>query len=84
MERKFGIELECLRNSGLEYGKVLEIIKSAGFDAIFSNQYNTKTVGEIKKKADLLGIDVEFLHAPFRGINNFWCAGDDYLSIKDT
>lgn len=84
MERKFGIELECLRNSGLDYGKVLEIIKSAGFDAVFSNQYNTKTVGEIKKKADLLGIDVEFLHAPFRGINNFWCAGDDYLSIKDT
>ena len=39
-------------------------------------------VTEIKEKANALGIDVEFLHAPFRGVNDFWCAGLDYLPLK--
>ncbi|MBO4432080.1 MAG: sugar phosphate isomerase/epimerase [Clostridia bacterium] len=82
MERKFGIELECLKNSDLSSETVLTIIKEAGFDSVFSNEFDMAKVTEIKEKANALGIDVEFLHAPFRGVNDFWCAGLDYLPLK--
>lgn len=84
MKRKFGIELECLRFENLPDGTVLEMIKDAGFDSVFSNKYDISAVTAIKEKADKLGMDVEFLHAPFRGVNDFWCAGLDYLPLKKT
>lgn len=84
MERKFGIELECLRYTELKDGTVLEMIKDAGFDSVFSNKYEMGEVTAIKEKAAKLGLDVEFLHAPFRGINDFWCAGLKYLPLKKT
>lgn len=84
MKRKFGIELECLRYAGLEDGAVLQMIKDAGFDSVFSNEYEMSRVSAIKEKAVQLGLDVEFLHAPFRGINDFWCAGLKYLPLKKT
>ena len=82
MERKFGIELECLKNSDLKRESVFNIIKEAGFDSVFSNEFDMAEVTDIKNKATELGIDVEFLHAPFRGVNDFWCAGLDYLPLK--
>lgn len=84
MKRKFGMELECLRNTELKNDTVLEMIKSAGFDSVFSNKYEIQEVTDIKNKAEKLGLDVEFLHAPFRGINDFWCAGIKYLQLKET
>ncbi|MBO4734020.1 MAG: sugar phosphate isomerase/epimerase [Clostridia bacterium] len=84
MNRKFGIEFECLKNSNLDKDTVFSIIKDAGFDSVFSNEYDINAVTEIREKAAKIGIDVEFLHAPFRGVNDFWCAGTDYLPLKET
>ena len=85
MERKLGIELECLcNNKNLSSDTVLKMIKDIGFNSVFSNEYDIKEVSAICETAAKLGLDVEFLHAPFRGINNFWCAGLDYLPIKKT
>lgn len=83
MNGKFGIELECLKYSGLDDRIVLEKIKNAGFDAVFSNKYKISEIEYIKNEAEKLGIEVEFLHAPFRGINDFWCEGDGYLNLKN-
>lgn len=80
MERKFGIELECIGYE--ESYKNLDIIADAGFDSVFSNKFEPKTVEKIKEKATKKGLDVEFLHAPFRGINDFWLAGLNYLPLK--
>ena len=80
MKRKFGIELECIGYE--ESYKNLDIIAEAGFDSVFSNKFEPKTVEKIKEKATKKGLDVEFLHAPFRGINDFWLAGLDYLPLK--
>ncbi|MBO4693575.1 MAG: sugar phosphate isomerase/epimerase [Clostridia bacterium] len=82
MDRKFGIELECLRHSGLDDGEVLKKIKAAGFDTVFSDKYDIHEVEYISNEATKVGLEVEFLHAPFRGVNDFWCAGLDYLPLK--
>ncbi len=84
MDRKFGIELECLRQSNLDDSEILKKIKDAGFDAVFSNKYDIHEIEYISNEAAKLGLEVEFLHAPFRGINDFWCAGPKYLPLKKT
>ena len=84
MKRKLGIELECLCYENLSDDNVLEMIKDTGFDTVFSNKYEISQVTAIKKKADMLGLGVEFLHAPFRGINDFWCEGNEYIPLKNT
>ena len=82
MKQKFGIELECLKHSQLSNDEVLSMIKETGFNSVFSNKFDMAEVTGIRKKADSLGLEVEFLHAPFRGVNDFWCAGLDYLPLK--
>ncbi|MBR4761047.1 MAG: sugar phosphate isomerase/epimerase [Clostridia bacterium] len=82
MDRKFGIELECLRYKDISNATVLEMVKDAGFDAVFSNKFEPAEVDAICNKASKLGLNVDFLHAPFRGVNDFWCAGLDYLPLK--
>ncbi|MBR3300472.1 MAG: sugar phosphate isomerase/epimerase [Clostridia bacterium] len=82
MERKFGIELECLRYKNLDDAEVLKKVKAAGFDAVFSNKFDIKEIEYISNEAAKLGLYVEFLHAPFRGINDFWCPGLDHLPLK--
>ena len=51
MNRKFGIEFECLKNSNLDKDTVFSIIKDAGFDSVFSNEYDINAVTEIREKA---------------------------------
>lgn len=80
MKRKFGIELECIGRE--ESYKNISIIKEAGFDSIFSNKFELKTVEKIKENATKKKLDVEFLHAPFRGVNDFWLSGLNYLPLK--
>ena len=82
MKRQVGMVVEAPRNMG--YAETMELMKDVGFDCIFSNQYDPEKVCFIKNKADQLGLDVSFLHAPYRGINNFWMSGLDYLPLKKT
>ena len=82
MKQKFGIELECLKYKDLSNKTVIGLIKEAGFDSVFSNKFDIAEVTDIKNEASKKGLDVEFLHAPFRGVNDFWCAGLDFLPLK--
>lgn len=79
MKRKLGINADCVRNT--EVIQNLEIIKQTGFESFFTGAKLTEGIGEIRKKADELSLDYEFIHAPFDGINNMWLAGLDYLQV---
>lgn len=81
MQRKLGINAGCLKDfSELE---ALEKIKAAGFETFFTGSYKNEEVREIKKRADSLGLEYEFIHAPFHRINDMWTAGLGYLRISD-
>lgn len=79
IEREFGINADCLKD--LSELEALEPIKKAGFKSVFICAYQNDAVAAIKKKADEIGLVVEFIHAPFKGINNMWIPGVNYLEI---
>ena len=79
MKRLFGINSDCIKD--VDEIKVLEIIKKVGFSSFFTDTCNNEKVKNIKAKADDLGLTLEFLHAPSRGINAMWEEGDGYLGI---
>ena len=79
MKRRFGINADCL--VGVSERDALELIKNAGFESVFLSSYRNEEVKEIKEEADRLGLEVEFIHAPFSGINNIWLEGMSYLTI---
>lgn len=81
MNRKLGINASCLPNL-TEYD-ALNKIKSVGFKAVFSETFDIKTVCTFREQCDRLGLSLEFLHAPFAHINDFWYNGFDYLEIYD-
>ena len=76
---KYGINAGCLPD--VDELDALDLILDAGFDAVFSDEYDVKKVAAIKEKSDKLGLSLEFLHAPFHGVNNFWIEGDAYLPL---
>ena len=81
MKRKLGINVECLR--GVSYNEALPMIKKAGFDCYFASmgRNGSDALRDMKRIGDELGLTLEFIHAPFGGINNMWIAGLDYLSV---
>ena len=79
MKRKLGILANCLR--GVPAADALEKIKAAGFETFFTGDYKCGDVAEIKKKADELGLEYEFIHAPFTSINEMWMPGVGYLAV---
>lgn len=82
MKRKLGINASCL--VGVSERDALEMIKEAGFEVFFSSRgYKIEDVVEIKKRADGLGLEYEFIHAPYRSINEMWMEGDGYLEVFD-
>ena len=80
MNRKLGVVANCLTEK-TEYD-ALDLIRSVGFDAVFSESNDPKTVCALREKCDKLGLSLDFLHAPFHGINNYWLPGDDYLELR--
>jgi len=81
MKRKLGINATCL----LEISAVdaLEKIKAAGFETFFTGHYKMDDVTALAKRAKEVGIDYEFIHAPFRNINQMWMSGLGYLEVVD-
>lgn len=79
IQRKLGCNIDAFRN----YSPVeaLTLIRNTGFETFFTCTYQDEEVGEIKKKADELGLEFEFIHAPFNGINTIWLSGMSYLPI---
>ena len=80
MERKLGINAGCLAD--VTELDALEKIKAAGFETFFTGSFRRDGgVPKIKKRADELGLIYEFIHAPFRGINEMWMPGLGYLTM---
>lgn len=79
MKRKLGIICECLR--GTQSFDTLDYIKNAGFESVFTGHYNLPFAEKLKNKADKLGLEMEFIHSPFSGINNMWREGDAYKEL---
>ena len=70
MKRKLGINALCLvETTELD---ALPLIKAAGFESIFIMAYQAEEVKSIKEKADELGLEIAFIHAPFERINEMW------------
>ena len=81
MNRKLGINIDCL--VGVEEIDALDLVKAAGFETFFTNSYTNDIVAPLKKKADALGLTFEFIHAPYRNINELWVDGTGYLEVME-
>lgn len=81
MKRRLGIIAGCL--DGIDTIASLEKIKKAGFDCFFTSEYKMDEVTKIKNEAVSLGLDYEFIHAPFHSINTIWTQGAEYLEVME-
>ena len=82
IERKLGINTDCLEEL-MDDVSALELAHEIGFQAITTSLTRLNAVAELKEKADRLGVDFPFLHAPFRGINSMWIEGEEYRQVYD-
>lgn len=79
MKRKLGINVDCLPTRTNQ--ETLELAYQTGFEAFFTGSQDRETVAALKKRGDELRMDFEFIHAPFRGINDMWMPGLGYLTM---
>lgn len=79
MKRKLGIVASCLRSE--PQIESLSKIKAAGFDGFFTSRGDIAECCAMREKADSLGLEYQFIHAPYKGINTFWTPGLDYLPL---
>ena len=82
MKRKLGINTDCVRGL-LNEPETLSLAREIGFEAFTTGQISLPAVSELKERAEALGMEFSFLHAPFGGINNMWLPGDDYRAVFD-
>ena len=80
MKRKLGINVDCLRGIKTDM-ETLEIAHKLGFEAFFTGSRDLEEIAALKKRGDELGMDFEFIHAPFAGINEMWMPGMGYLTM---
>ncbi len=78
LQRNLGINVDCTQK--LSELETLSLLKQTGFDCFFTEKIDLPTVSALKNKAEALGLDFEFIHAPYEGINNLWLTGEAYLS----
>lgn len=84
MKRKIGINIDCFRNEFTntnEYAcESIKALREKGFEHFFVNDsgYDYK---KLKSCGEEVGMSFDFIHAPFRGINDMWLEGDGYLDI---
>ena len=81
MKNKLGIAAACL--SGVKEIDALDLIRDVGFESVFSEDNDPKTVLAIREKCDRLGLVCDSLHAPWRGINDIWLEGDACKPLLD-
>ena len=75
--RKLGIIANCI--AGEAEKETLKRIKDRGFECFFSSEkeFGEKYVGELKNESEKLGLDYEFIHGPFVGINEMWTSEEE-------
>ena len=81
MKRKLGINSDCCK--GASEIEMLPLIRDTGFEAIFTSEWLPEEVAPIRKGCDQVGLELEFLHAPFKGINQMWQAEEDPQIFRD-
>lgn len=81
MKRKLGIVSECIKE--MDPVKTLDLIKATGFDCFFTGLKNPDDIRALVAHGREIGLPCESLHAPFKGINNMWLAGLDYLGVMN-
>ena len=82
-----------MRKLGINYGAERPVEKTDeerlarlaeyGFGAIFTGIGNPATIDALAPKVRAAGMDYDFIHAPFDGINNIWREGDDGEAMLD-
>ena len=78
MKRRIGLNVDCIRN-GDKYANIVKL-KNLGFDCFFFTAMQ-EGVKESKEISENVGIEFEFIHAPFNGINAMWEEGGGYITI---
>lgn len=79
MKRKLGIVAESIAEE--DSVQTLDRIAAAGFETTFTGRCDLESVEKLAKKAQKLGLDIEFIHAPFAGINAMWRSGNEYETV---
>lgn len=80
MQKKFG--LVCNTSVGTERVS-LELLKKYGFSSFFSDVYDLQSAACLRKTADELGLEYEFIHGPFKGINAMWESEETPMIYKE-
>ena len=83
MERKLGMNCDCIRTGNFSLLQSLEQMAQEGFGSFFMNMADPRVIAEARKAGDRLGLEFEFIHAPYKGINEFWKEGDGYRPLMD-
>ncbi len=81
MERKLGILAECIRSN--DPVDNLKLMRDAGFNCYMIDAGNIalEAAKPIVEAGNALGLTCESLHSPFKGINDMWQYGLNYLTV---
>lgn len=74
--RKLGMNYGAERPEGLSDEERLARLAEYGFGAIFTGIGKPETIDALAPKVRAAGIDYDFIHAPFDGINRMWKEGE--------
>ena len=74
--RKLGMNYGAERPEGLSDEARLARLAEYGFGAIFTGIGKPETIDALAPKVRAAGIDYDFIHAPFDGINRMWKEGE--------
>lgn len=79
--RKLGMNFRAERPKDKTDEEILARLKEYGFDAThtgIANPFETPgRIDELAPKVRAAGLDYDFIHAPFKGINTIWQEGED-------
>lgn len=81
--RKLGINYGAERPQGMTDEERLCRLAEYGFGAIFTGIGKPEAIDALAPKVRAAGIDYDFIHAPFDGINHIWAEGEQGDTMLD-
>ncbi|MBR2907207.1 MAG: sugar phosphate isomerase/epimerase [Clostridia bacterium] len=75
--RKLGMNFRAERPKDKTDEEILARMKEYGFGAIFTGMPEPDRLAELAPKVREAGLDYDFIHAPFKGINTIWEEGEE-------
>ncbi len=75
--RKLGMNFRAERPKDKTDEEILARLREYGFGAIFTGMPDPQRLDELAPKVRAAGIDYDFIHAPFKGINEIWKEGEE-------